>query len=87
MKHRIFSALRRFRQTTQPRFLWADAVCINQASLSERSQQVALKSRIYKGAVRMLGWVGEGNDRNKDSQEWSQRKWIVQEVALAREIV
>jgi hypothetical protein len=137
----LASALRSFRQMKQPTLLWADAVCINQANFGERSQQVALMAMIFKRAVRVLGWLGEGNEttsiamehlrhlsaladqfsiescealhvkgiprfsgtleagfdiadtalRKKVatvySQAWFRRKWIAQEIALAREIV
>lgn len=43
---------------TQVRRLWADAVCINQVDLSERTSQVELMARIFAGARRVLAWLG-----------------------------
>lgn len=47
----------------KPRFtsrtrLWADALCINQDDLVERSQQVSQMHQIYKKASRVLVWPG-----------------------------
>lgn len=42
--------------------LWIDAICINQADLDERSQQVRLMGRIYRQASRVLLWIGEGDE-------------------------
>ncbi|KAI0546045.1 heterokaryon incompatibility protein-domain-containing protein [Xylaria curta] len=40
------------------RRLWADAVCINQDDLAERTSQVELMARIFAGASRVLAWLG-----------------------------
>ncbi|RAL62556.1 hypothetical protein DID88_004406 [Monilinia fructigena] len=47
----------------EPRFssetrLWADALCINQEDLTERSQQVSKMHEIYRKASRILVWPG-----------------------------
>ncbi|KAI1114788.1 heterokaryon incompatibility protein-domain-containing protein [Nemania sp. NC0429] len=42
----------------QIRRLWADAVCINQENLPERTSQVELMGRIFAGARRVLAWLG-----------------------------
>lgn len=39
--------------------IWIDAICINQADLAERSQQVAIMGSIYSGATCVLSWLGE----------------------------
>ncbi|KAL6712163.1 hypothetical protein ACN47E_000040 [Coniothyrium glycines] len=38
--------------------IWVDALCINQADLSERSEQVQLMANIYKKASEVLVWLG-----------------------------
>lgn len=63
--------------------MWADAICINQADLSERSQQVSLMSTIYAKAERVLAWIGldEKGDakfafgRMSQINEWLEIKW------------
>jgi hypothetical protein len=43
-------------------WLWADAICINQADVEERGQQVASMGKIYRGASQMFAWLGEDED-------------------------
>ena len=38
--------------------IWADAVCINQNDLDERSSQVNIMSDIYSGAKNCQIWLG-----------------------------
>lgn len=38
---------------------WNDTVCINQADIQERSNQVAMMSDMYKNARKTLVWLGE----------------------------
>ncbi|KAI0491039.1 heterokaryon incompatibility protein-domain-containing protein [Xylaria cf. heliscus] len=49
--------------------LWIDAICINQADLDERSQQVGLMSRIYRQAVTVFAWLGGEDDLIRDALE------------------
>lgn len=58
----IHDALVRLRWPDRPRRLWADQVCINQADIAERSQQVRLMNAIYKGSRRVLVWLGRDED-------------------------
>jgi hypothetical protein len=52
------------------RRLWADAVCINQEDLPERTSQVELMARIFAGAHRVLAWLGweEGEEGRRHTQ-------------------
>ncbi|KAF3004767.1 hypothetical protein E8E13_001344 [Curvularia kusanoi] len=43
----------------RPDLLWADAICINQADLSERGDQVQLMREIYSNAMRVIIWLGD----------------------------
>jgi hypothetical protein len=54
--------LHRLRSQDTAQIFWADAICINQASLSERSSQVKLMDRIYASASQVLIWLGEENE-------------------------
>jgi len=62
----LFDALRIFRGRPgeRPRMLWADAVCIDQANLGERSHQVQLMRHIYSTASKVLLWVGHDSATN-----------------------
>lgn len=63
----LASALRFFRKRYRGtvKYIWVDAVCINQQDLIERSSQVSVMAKIYHGAVNVLVWLGEG-DNNSD---------------------
>ncbi|KAI4087023.1 MAG: hypothetical protein LQ344_007080 [Seirophora lacunosa] len=47
----------------EPRYLWADAVCIDQADVPEKSSQVAIMGDIFHLARRVLVWLGLGDER------------------------
>lgn len=55
----LHSALQAFRYPDRSRSLWADAICINQDNLAERSSQVELMGDIFTKASRVLVWLGE----------------------------
>jgi hypothetical protein len=55
----LYSALRHLRLPDCPRRIWIDALCINQADLTEKSVQVKNMGRIYQIASRTLIWLGE----------------------------
>lgn len=58
----LHGALSRMRLPDRPRRLWADQLCINQEDIAERGQQVSLMNAIYKGADRILVWLGEDDE-------------------------
>ena len=41
-----------------PKFIWADALCINQVDLEERNHQVQLMASVYKSASLVVAWLG-----------------------------
>lgn len=43
-------------------YYWIDSICINQASLEEKGQQVSMMGRIYKKASRVLACLGDHCD-------------------------
>ena len=59
----LHSALRRLRAKAQtdgaPLVIWADALCINQALVEEKNQQVRLMGKIYSSCRYVLVWLGE----------------------------
>ncbi|KAI1458666.1 heterokaryon incompatibility protein-domain-containing protein [Annulohypoxylon moriforme] len=61
------SALRRFRQTAQELDLWIDSICIDQADLNERRQQVKLMPTIYSMANEVLVYLGAGSQTTSDA--------------------
>ncbi|KAH6632806.1 heterokaryon incompatibility protein-domain-containing protein [Chaetomium tenue] len=57
------AALRDLRKADQPRTLWADAICINQAEEDfnlEKNHQVGMMDDIYRSACRTVIWLGPG---------------------------
>ena len=46
----------------KPRTLWIDAVCINQANIPERNEQVQMMRQIYEKAQRVVIWLGIQNE-------------------------
>jgi Heterokaryon incompatibility protein (HET) len=102
------------------RYMWIDAICINQEDDNERSSQVSMMSLVYTGAKQVCVWLGEDDEESTmairfireeirglknfdrlctDKQHapkwrallvlmqraWFSRRWVVQEVVLARE--
>ncbi|KIW95612.1 uncharacterized protein Z519_04197 [Cladophialophora bantiana CBS 173.52] len=60
-------ALKHLRHDRNTRFLWVDAVCINQGDKEERSRQVQQMGAIYASASKVLVWIGP--DINHEAKE------------------
>ncbi|KAJ3532662.1 hypothetical protein NM208_g8335 [Fusarium decemcellulare] len=59
----LWHALSRIRSVSTAVIVWADAICINQHDLEERSYQVGLMTSIYQKASMVALWLGpEAND-------------------------
>ncbi|CAK7204167.1 hypothetical protein SEUCBS139899_006921 [Sporothrix eucalyptigena] len=58
----LHTALKHMRLPDRPRFLWADAVCINQQNRLERGRQVKQMQKIYQSATGLLVWLGPDNE-------------------------
>ena len=56
------AALRCVRLPHRDRIVWIDAVCINQADLDERAQQVAMMADIYSSSNGNLVYLGEEDE-------------------------
>ena len=54
----LADALRTFRHTSEPRVLWADALCINQEDKKEKGHQVKRMGEVYANAKCTLVWLG-----------------------------
>jgi hypothetical protein len=61
----LYEALQRFSPTSFPRYLWVDAICINQQDQLERSIQIQKMRQIYQHASRVLVWLGK-EQKNSD---------------------
>ncbi|KAI1439855.1 heterokaryon incompatibility protein-domain-containing protein [Annulohypoxylon stygium] len=64
------------RYTDQSRFLWVDAICIDQTNTEERGHQVSHMGDFYRRATRVVVWLG------RDENDQVQRS-----IAAIKEIV
>jgi hypothetical protein len=55
----LHSALSHLRYNDRERILWADALCINQSDMVERTHQVSLMSSIYSRANLVVAYLGD----------------------------
>jgi len=54
----LLAALKKLRLRSESRYLWMDAICIDQKNLKERSEQAQLIKEIYSRATRVVIWIG-----------------------------
>lgn len=47
------------------KFIWADAICINQKDIEEKSAQVSMMDRIYSAASYVSAWLGPHDAHSK----------------------
>jgi hypothetical protein len=52
-----------------PKYMWIDAVCINQRDVDERSQQVQLMNQIFSCATEVIAWIGNEAEDSKLGME------------------
>ena len=74
--------LRRSQRIKQGFKLWIDAICINQADINERSQQVARMRDIYALAWQVVLWLGPEADNSElalNAVHWMARRMSVRE--------
>lgn len=65
----LHEALTRLRHRYIERIIWVDAVCINQANITEKEQQILLMGKIYGQANRVVVWLGEAADNSDQALE------------------
>lgn len=116
----LFEALKRLRERHSMSWIWVDAICINQNSVKEKTEQLGKIHDIYNKAGYVCIWLGEADKEGSSdramafvnevinanslkslvskeasiegwhsladlmSSQWFSRRWVVQEVALAR---
>ncbi|KAE9966629.1 hypothetical protein EG328_008794 [Venturia inaequalis] len=66
----LHGALEAVRRKNEALFVWADALCINQQDLEEKSQQVQLMSTIYSTAASVAIWLGPEEDDSSLAMEF-----------------
>jgi hypothetical protein len=65
----LYNALRLIRHPTEKLTIWADALCINQKDLHERSFQVRLMKKIFQSAKEVYAYLGEGDEQSDKSMK------------------
>jgi Heterokaryon incompatibility protein (HET) len=55
----LYSALWQLREEECRDYIWADAICINQNDMAEKTEQVRMMGGIYKQASLVFIWLGE----------------------------
>jgi hypothetical protein len=60
----LMSALMHLRRSRQPRTLWVESLCVNPFSAVERGFQAAQLAPVFRGASRVLAWLGPGTVEN-----------------------
>lgn len=75
------AALRRFRYASALRWIWVDGICINQQDNTEKSMQIPLMANIYRGASRVMIWLG---NRAEDADLLRRIKSLVREAKCSK---
>jgi hypothetical protein len=57
--HNLGAFLTTYRKEHESFVLWIDALCINQADMAERQEQIQLMKRVYEGADSIVIWLGD----------------------------
>ncbi|KAK1526686.1 hypothetical protein CPAR01_13214 [Colletotrichum paranaense] len=60
------NALQHLRRAGEALDLWVDAVCINQTDNAERKHQVGIMDIIYRGAEKVVVWLGDEERYHED---------------------
>lgn len=76
------AALRRFRHASALRWIWVDAICINQQDNAEKSIQIPLMLHIYRDASRVMIWLG---NRDEDADLLRHIKLLVRDAKACAE--
>lgn len=63
----LWAALQRLRSRSFPVIIWADALCINQQNVNERSLQVQAMANIYSRAYSVALWLGPEADNSHEA--------------------
>ncbi|KAI3316758.1 HET-domain-containing protein [Xylariaceae sp. AK1471] len=64
------AAIRRLRHPQQKRWVWIDALCIDQDNDGERTYQVSIMPRIYLSAKKVVVYTGEGTPQTDKLFDW-----------------
>jgi len=57
------------------RYLWIDAICINQGNIEERNEQVQWMDMIYKRATHVIVWLGDYHESEDELVSFRPNIW------------
>lgn len=77
------AALHRFRYASALRWIWVDAICINQQDSAEKSIQIPLMAHIYRGASRVMVWLG---NKDEDAVLLRRIKSLIRDAKLRPDV-
>lgn len=58
VRENLWSFLQEARRCKVEKYLWIDAICINQTTVREKNHQVGMMGDIYSGAESVIVWLG-----------------------------
>ncbi|EXJ66070.1 uncharacterized protein A1O5_10684 [Cladophialophora psammophila CBS 110553] len=65
----LYLGLRQIRRTDRSIDIWADAISINQNDNDEKERQVRLMQDIFRSAVHVYAWLGQGDSESSLAME------------------
>lgn len=75
--YNLFTALRYLRDEKDCRYLWVDAVCINQLDNEEKSRQIRILQIIFEHAIQVVAWLGEEGQHTQAAFDVL-RAWVLE---------
>jgi hypothetical protein len=86
----LAAALKALRDQNLPRYLWVDAICINQANIKERNDQVPMMDQIYGNATNVCIWLGPDDEKSERALHFIRRivreLWAFDEICSNRKL-
>lgn len=78
----LYEALLEFRRYNimWPVGIWIDQICINQNDVEERNREVLRMLDIYRGAVRVVVWLGSASDRTAEAIKYLKRLDVLEKT-------
>ncbi|RMZ75330.1 hypothetical protein DV737_g5350, partial [Chaetothyriales sp. CBS 132003] len=70
VRKNLMLALQALRDPKDDRTFWIDAICINQADVTEKNHQVASMSKIYRAAEAVKIWLGSADESSLASMAY-----------------
>ncbi|KAH7087983.1 heterokaryon incompatibility protein-domain-containing protein [Paraphoma chrysanthemicola] len=83
VRDNLFSFLKAAQRKPISKWLWIDALCIDQSNGVERTQQVRLMGLIFSHAAAVLSWLGDDNDIAEFLGRIPRGKEVTKSVAMA----